>query len=166
MHFDRRGKVLSLGRQRERPFWKHFLKLIYFQMVAQFWHRFAMHFAEWTQVFIPIPLCYKTTGKTKHFSKDFSKSGSGISVAKPNRAGGENKNRAQKINTYLALICQLCGKLLRPAIWWFHITSLGSNVPRCSVTTKSFIQRFLGSFSCDNILANNRSLVKLCATSF
>ena len=105
MHFDRRVKVLSLGRQRERPFWKRFLKIIYFQMVAQFWHRFAIHFAEWTQVFLPTPLCYKTAGKTKHFSKIFSKSGSRILIVQP-RCTGENKSRAQKTNTYPAVICQ------------------------------------------------------------
>ena len=53
------------------------------------------------------------------------------------------------------------GSFIPPA----DITSLGSNVPRCSVTTKSFIRRFLGSFSCDNILANNRSLVNIFGTN-
>ena len=104
MHFDRRGKALSLGRQRERPFWKRFLKIIYFQMVAHFWHRFAMHFAEWTLMFSYTPLCYKTRVKTKHFSK----SGSRMLIGHP-RCAGENKSRAQKATTHPADIL--------PAMW-------------------------------------------------
>ena len=129
-----------------------------------FWNTFSekILFSDGCTIWIPLlyALCWANPGAS------FLKSGSRILIAKQNRTGGENKNRAQKINTYLALICQLCGKLLRPAIWWFHITSLGSNVPRCSVTTKSFIRRFLGSFSCDYILTNNRSLVNMLCTDF
>ena len=64
------------------------------------------------------------------------------------------------------MICPLCGKLLRPAIWWLYITSLRSNVPRCSVSTKSFIRRFLGSFNCAYIIANGCSPVNSVRSIF
>lgn len=114
------------------------------------------------------PLLYRTKqrGKTKHFSKDFQKVGAGFWLWNRTAPVGKIKAGHKRLPHVRQRICQLCGKLLRPAIWWFHITTLGSNVPRCSVTTKSFIRRFLGSFSCNNILANNRSLVNMFYTDF
>ena len=67
-------------------------------MVAQFRHRSAIHFAEQTQAFLSPLYRTKQGGKTKHFSK----SGSRIHIVKPNCAGWENKNRAQKTITYPA----------------------------------------------------------------
>ena len=52
MQFDRREKVPSLCRQRERPFFPLFLKIMHFQMVAQFGRRIVMHFAKWVRFFV------------------------------------------------------------------------------------------------------------------
>lgn len=113
------------------------------------------------------PLCYKTRVKAKHFSKILSKSGSRILIAKPKCAAGENKSRAQKTNTYPAVnlpeyVVSFCARLFGG----FTLHRWEAMYPGCSVTTKSFIRRFLGSFSCDNILANNRSLVNMFCNDF
>ena len=247
MQFDRREKVPSLCRQRERPFYPLFLKIIYFHIVAQFWGPFRYALCQVSLEFLYTPLCHKMRVKTKHQNENFHfsyrctispppvyalfryllclfitplcyglrfkndsswRNSSHLPIAQ-NR--GVKRNTFWKIYTFFKKWAQdsrcelrsssprnrtkwgakrkcffenfseyfwenkkpgtkgyhmtsrwsasLCGKLLRPAIWWFHITSLGSNVPRCSVTTKSFIRRFLGSFSCACIIAIRCSLV-------
>jgi hypothetical protein len=77
------------------------------------------------------PLLYRTKqrGKTKLFSKDFQKVGAGF-LLRNQDVPGKIKAGHKRLPHIRQRICQLCGKLLRPAIWWFHITSLGSNVPR------------------------------------
>ena len=59
MQFDRREKVPSLCRQRERPFFPLFLKTIHFQMVAQFGCRIVMHFDKWVRVFVLLSFATK-----------------------------------------------------------------------------------------------------------
>ena len=66
MQFDRREKVPSLCRQRERPFYPLFLKIIYFQMVAQFWGPFRYALCQVSLEFLYTPLCHKMRVKTKH----------------------------------------------------------------------------------------------------
>lgn len=112
-----------------------------------------------------LPFVTKRRVKRNTFQKYFQKVGAGFLLRNRSAPLGKIKAGHKRLPHIRQRICQLCGKLLRPAIWWFHITSLGSNVPRCSVTTKSFIRRFLSSFSCDNILANNRSLVNIFGTN-
>lgn len=112
------------------------------------------------------PFVTKRRVKTKHFSKLFSKSGSRILIVQPSCAG-ENKSRAQKTNTYPAVnlpeyVVSFCARLFGG----FTLHRWEAMYPGCSVTTKSFIRRFLGSFSCDNILANNRSLVNMFCNDF
>ena len=111
-----------------------------------------------------LPFVTKRRVKRNTFQIFFQKVGAGFLLCNQD-VPGKIKARHKRLPHIRQRICQLCGKLLCPAIWRLHITSLGSNVPRCSVTTKSFIRRFLGSFSCDNILANNRSFVNIFGTN-
>ena len=72
MQFDRREKVPSICRQRERPFFPLFLKIIYFQMVAQFGCRIVMHFAEWVRSFSTLSFVTKQSAKRKCWENFFS----------------------------------------------------------------------------------------------
>ena len=120
---------------------QHLLKNLHFLQ------KVGAGFSLWAAIFLT-PLSHKMGVKTEVLFENFSK------------IFWENKKPGTKgYHITSRWSASLCGKLLRPAIWWFHITSLGSNVPRCSVTTKSLIRRFLGSFSCACIIANRCSLV-------
>ena len=111
-----------------------------------------------------LPFVTKRRVKRNIFQIFFQKVGAGF-LLRNQDVPGKIKAGHKRPTHIRQVSARVCGKLLRPAIWWFHITSLGSNVPRCSVTTKSFIRRFLGSFSCDNILSNNRSFFNIFGTN-
>ena len=91
---------------------KHLLKN------SHFLQKVGAGFLLWAAFFLT-PLSHKIGVKTEVLFENFSK------------IFWENKKPGTKgYHITSRWSASLCGKLLRPAIWWFHITSLGSNVPR------------------------------------